>query len=65
MRLIGKASRTGCSNCEKTNIKARIGIHELPSSSEELVDAITHGVETAEIKKIAVAKGMRLSTRIA
>ncbi len=56
---IYKASRTGCPNCERTGMKGRIGIHELLSTSEELVDAINHGRETAEIKKIAVAKGMR------
>ncbi len=56
---IYKASRTGCPNCERTGMKGRIGIHELLSTSEELVDAINHGRETAEIKKIGVAKGMR------
>ncbi|MDE3084244.1 MAG: type II/IV secretion system protein, partial [Verrucomicrobiota bacterium] len=39
--------------------KGRVGIHELMIISEELTTGINKGLETAELKKIAVRGGMK------
>jgi len=53
-----KASPSGCPSCNGTGYKGRIGIHEMMTTSEELIDAINKGEETAHIKRIAMMSGM-------
>ncbi|HUG12542.1 MAG TPA: GspE/PulE family protein [Opitutaceae bacterium] len=48
----------GCSKCGGTGYRGRVGIHELMTVSEELVTAINKGLETSELKRIAVSNGM-------
>jgi len=48
----------GCSKCGSTGYRGRVGIHELMTISEEVITAINKGMETAELKKIAVRNGM-------
>jgi type IV pilus assembly protein PilB len=54
-----KAKHDGCSRCNGVGYKGRIGIHELMPISGELVDGINNGLETADLKKIAMKNGMR------
>jgi len=56
---IYKASSRGCPKCGGSGYKGRLGIHELMVVSEELVEGINKGLESAEIKKIAVHTGMK------
>jgi type IV pilus assembly protein PilB len=57
--LIYKASPTGCPKCNGTGFKGRIGVHELLVSNEELVEAINHEVNTADLKRICMKSGMK------
>jgi len=56
---IYKASPAGCSKCNNTGYKGRVGIHELLTTSEELIEAINKEAETAELKRIAMKTGMK------
>ena len=56
---IFKANPRGCPKCGGTGYKGRVGIHELMVVSEELVEGINKGLETAELKKIAMRNGMK------
>jgi type IV pilus assembly protein PilB len=56
---IYKASPAGCSKCNNTGYKGRVGIHELLVTSEELIEAINKEAETAELKRIAMKTGMK------
>ncbi|MCH6255535.1 Flp pilus assembly complex ATPase component TadA [Puniceicoccaceae bacterium K14] len=56
---IFKHNPKGCPRCNKTGYKGRIGIHELMTVSEDLVEAINKGKETADLKKIAMSDGMK------
>ncbi|MBE2212681.1 MAG: Flp pilus assembly complex ATPase component TadA [Opitutaceae bacterium] len=56
---IYKANAKGCSRCNNTGYKGRVGIHELMTISDELIEAINKGKEAAEIKKIAMRNGMK------
>jgi type IV pilus assembly protein PilB len=56
---IFKHNPRGCPRCSHTGYKGRVGIHELMVISEELIDGINRGVETSELKKIAVRQGMK------
>ena len=56
---IYKASPSGCSKCNNTGYKGRVGIHELLTTSEELIEAINKEAETAELKRIAMKSGMK------
>ncbi|MDQ8198381.1 ATPase, T2SS/T4P/T4SS family [Pelagicoccus enzymogenes] len=49
----------GCPRCSNTGYKGRVGIHELMTSSEQLVEDINKGRETADIKRTAVKSGMK------
>lgn len=40
-------------------MKGRVGIHELMTNSEEFTAAINARKETAELKRIAMANGMK------
>jgi type IV pilus assembly protein PilB len=53
------ASPTGCAVCGGNGMKGRIGIHELMRNNEELTRIINLGSETAEIKRVAMATGMK------
>ncbi|MGF1450076.1 MAG: GspE/PulE family protein [Opitutales bacterium] len=55
---IYRANRKGCSSCNGSGYKGRVGIHEMMLTSEELVAAINEGKETADVKRIAVQSGM-------
>ncbi|MDP1580616.1 MAG: ATPase, T2SS/T4P/T4SS family [Candidatus Didemnitutus sp.] len=54
-----KAGPQGCSKCNGTGYKGRVGIHELLVTNEELIEAINKEAETAELKKIAMRAGMK------
>ena len=56
---IYRASNSGCPKCGGIGMKGRIGIHELMANSEELTRAINEGKETATLKRIAMASGMK------
>ena len=55
---IFRANPRGCPKCGGTGYKGRVGIHELMVVSEALVEGINKGLETAELKKIAMRNGM-------
>jgi type IV pilus assembly protein PilB len=48
----------GCVRCNHTGYKGRVGIHELMVVNEEMIEGINKGLETAELKRIAVRGGM-------
>ncbi|MGB0370043.1 MAG: ATPase, T2SS/T4P/T4SS family [Opitutales bacterium] len=54
-----KASEKGCPKCGGSGMKGRVGIHELMQNNEDLTKAINEGRETAELKRIAMASGMK------
>jgi type IV pilus assembly protein PilB len=56
---IYKAHAHGCSKCNGTGYKGRVGIHELMVTNEELIEGINKEIETAELKKIAMRGGMK------
>jgi type IV pilus assembly protein PilB len=56
---IFKANPKGCPKCGNSGYKGRVGIHELMVTNNELVDAINKGLESAELKKIAMRGGMK------
>ena len=53
-----KPKRFGCPNCGGAGYRGRVGVHELMITSEELIRGINLGVETGQIKGIAVRNGM-------
>lgn len=56
---IYKRAPKGCVKCGGSGYKGRVGIHELMTISDELVEGINKKLETAEIKKIAIRTGMK------
>jgi type IV pilus assembly protein PilB len=56
---IYKANPKGCPKCGGSGYKGRVGIHELMTISEELIEGINKEMETAELKKIAMRGGMK------
>ena len=56
---IFRNNRIGCPSCNGKGYKGRIGIHEMMVTSTQLVEGINKGLETAEIKKIAMFNGMK------
>lgn len=56
---IYKASPKGCPKCNSTGYKGRLGIHELMVTNNELIEAVNKGLESAELKKIAMRAGMK------
>ncbi len=56
---IFKANPKGCPKCGGSGYKGRVGIHELMITTAELIEGINKGLESAEIKKIAMAAGMK------
>lgn len=55
---IYKANKKGCPVCDGKGYKGRVGIHELMTTSEQLIEGINKEVETAELKKIAMFNKM-------
>jgi type IV pilus assembly protein PilB len=55
---IYKANPKGCPKCGNSGYKGRVGIHELMVTNNELVEAINKGMESSELKKIAMRGGM-------
>ena len=49
----------GCVECRMTGFKGRLGLHELLTVSEEFQAKVQHGGVLAELRKQAVADGMR------
>ena len=56
---IYKANPQGCPKCGSSGYKGRLGIHELMTISEELIEGINKEMESAELKKIAMRHGMK------
>jgi type IV pilus assembly protein PilB len=56
---IFKANPRGCPKCGGTGYKGRVGIHELMTISDELIDAINKQAETSELKRICMKHGMK------
>jgi len=56
---IYRAKQHGCTKCGNSGYKGRVGIHELMITNEELIDGINKGMETTELKKIAMRGGMK------
>lgn len=56
---IFKANPKGCPKCNGTGYKGRVGIHELMVTNSELIEGINKGLESAELKKIAMRGGMK------
>jgi type IV pilus assembly protein PilB len=56
---IFKANADGCPTCGGKGYKGRVGIHELMTSSEELVRGINQKAETSELKRMAMRSGMK------
>ncbi len=50
----------GCDECKGTGYRGRTGIFELMSVDDEMKEAITSGISTSALRKLAVKKGMRL-----
>ncbi|MEK9186537.1 MAG: type II secretion system protein GspE, partial [Patescibacteria group bacterium] len=48
----------GCSACDSSGYKGRIGIYEVMEMDDELRSAITRQTDASEIKKIAIKNGM-------
>jgi type IV pilus assembly protein PilB len=56
---IHKANPKGCTKCNSTGYKGRVGIHELLVTNEEIIAAINREAETAELKRLAMKGGMK------
>ncbi len=54
-----KAKHDGCTRCNGTGYKGRVGIHELMTINDDIIEAINKAADTNELKKLAVAAGMR------
>ncbi len=49
----------GCSNCAKTGYRGRMGIYELMTMTSRIRELAFKGSSTQEIRKVAVANGMK------
>jgi len=49
----------GCSHCEYTGYKGRLGIFELLAMEHRVREAVARGATEAEVRQLAVAAGMR------
>lgn len=56
---IYKHSPKGCPKCGSSGYRGRIGIHELMVTNDELIEAVNKGLDTSELKKIAMRGGMK------
>ncbi|MFT3983982.1 MAG: ATPase, T2SS/T4P/T4SS family [Lachnospiraceae bacterium] len=48
----------GCTQCDNTGYKGRIGVYEIMEITQELKPLISHKASAEEIKKIALSQGM-------
>ena len=53
------ANPKGCPKCNGSGYKGRVGVHELMTISEPLIEAINKEAETAVLKKICQEDGMK------
>lgn len=53
------ANPQGCPKCNGSGYKGRVGVHELLTTSEDLVEAINKEADTTTLKKICRAEGMK------
>ena len=56
---IYRANPKGCPKCNGSGYKGRVGVHELLTTNEQLVEAINKEKDSAELKRIAVESGMK------
>lgn len=49
----------GCDACRRTGYRGRVGIHELLVMSDALREAVQAGVDSATLRRLAEAEGMR------
>jgi len=49
----------GCQECRNTGYKGRAAIHEVLYLTDKIKDVIGSGASTEEIRKAAIADGMR------
>jgi type IV pilus assembly protein PilB len=49
----------GCSNCQKSGYKGRLGIFELMVMSNKIRELAFQGAATQDIRRAAVSQGMR------
>ena len=56
---IYKHNARGCSKCNNSGYKGRVGIHELMVTNDELIEGINKKTETSELKRIAMRGGMK------
>ncbi len=49
----------GCSNCNKTGYRGRLGIYELMPMTSRIRELSFQSVSTQELRKAALAQGMR------
>jgi len=56
---IFKPNPKGCPRCNATGYKGRVGIHELMTMSEDLIQSINKGGDSSELKRLAIEAGMK------
>ncbi|MEZ5276404.1 MAG: GspE/PulE family protein [Opitutaceae bacterium] len=56
---IYKAKHDGCSRCNGAGYKGRVGIHELMTVNDDIIEAINREADTNVLKKLAVTAGMK------
>jgi type IV pilus assembly protein PilB len=49
----------GCEKCNNTGYKGRVGLYEVMSVSDEIRELTVERASSEEIRKVAVAQGMR------
>lgn len=52
------AKSTGCSHCQQTGYKGRVGIHEVLECGDTLKDLIKKKAAVADIRALAISEGM-------
>jgi len=50
----------GCSNCQKSGYKGRLGIFELMIMTNKIREMAFQGAATQELRRAAVGQGMRV-----
>jgi type IV pilus assembly protein PilB len=48
----------GCSNCNNTGYKGRVGLYEVMECSEEIRQLVLEGASAIELKRSAIEEGM-------
>lgn len=56
---IFEANPKGCPKCNNSGYKGRVGVHELMTTSEALIEAINKEADSAVLKKICQQDGMK------